>query len=134
MPPKRKVIYRKTVENSGGIRNDLPTTALPTHGDIARYIYIVKDAKQEIPTQIQIVEKQLVSVCQQCNTALPPMEKLALRIKLVRFLEKVRDFYRRQMKLAAKKLLMAVIDISFLISLPALASSRFCHAVQVSKL
>jgi hypothetical protein len=89
---------------------------LPTHGDIARYFYVVKDAEKDITTQIQIVKEKLESVWLQCNPALPLMEKVQLRTKLARFLERVRDFDRKQMKLAPKKLLLALKDKLFDIS------------------
>jgi hypothetical protein len=57
------------------------------------------------------------------------MEKVQLRTKSTRFLERVRDFDRKQMKLGPKKLLLALKDKLFIFP-PALANSQFCHASQ----
>jgi hypothetical protein len=116
MPPKRKPTRGKTSEKYGGIGSDLPTTALPTHGDVARCFDTVKDAKKDSTTQMLIVKDKLESVWQQCNSALPLMEKIALRTKLTRFLDKVREFDRNRMKLSQKKLLLAVKEKLFDIS------------------
>jgi hypothetical protein len=116
MPPKWKPTRGKTSEKYGGIGSDLPTNALPTHGDVARCFYTVKDAEKDSTTQMLIVKDKLESVWQQCNSALPLMEKIALRTKLTRFLNKVREFDRNRMKLPQKKLLLAVKEKLFDIS------------------
>jgi hypothetical protein len=116
MPPKRKVTREKTSANYGGVPSDLPTTALPTYGDIARYFYLVRSTEKDATTQIKIVKNKLESVWQQCNPALPLMEKLSVRRKLLLFLNKVKDFDGNHLKQAQKQPLLALKDKLFDIS------------------
>jgi hypothetical protein len=73
----------------------------------------VRNAETDIPTQIQIVMDKLRSIWQQCNSALPLLEKLSLRRKLVLFLDKVKSFDGKRLKRAQKKHLLAVKDQLF---------------------
>jgi len=116
MPPKGKPTRGKTSQNYGGVFADLPTTVLPTYGDVARCYYFVRNAEKHKPTQIKIIQDKIENVWQQCNPALPLMQKKSLTRKLTLFITRVKDFDIKNLKAAAKKPLLAVKEKLFDIS------------------
>jgi hypothetical protein len=85
---------------------DLPDSDLPTHGDVASYFYFVRLTEKDYPTLVNLVRDRIIGVWQACNPRLPLLEKKKVYDKLKHFLDKVRSYDKKQMKLAAKKLLI----------------------------
>jgi hypothetical protein len=115
MPPKHISTRRKTNEKYGGVGAELPTKALPTYSDVARYFYRVQSIEKDNSTQINLVTEKVEEVWQK-SPAIPLLCKRSLRRKVVRFLDKVKAFNFRNLKVEKKKELLFVKDKLFDIS------------------
>jgi len=96
-----------------GYPGELPKSDLPTHGDIARYFYLVSSGENDFYSQIRIVQDKLLDVWQACNPRLPLIEKKEIFSKLKKLLTNVKDFNFRKLKLNAKKHLLSIKDKLF---------------------
>jgi hypothetical protein len=116
MPPKKKT-RSASGETFGGSPCQLPTSDLPTNGDVARYFYLLKDHESDFSSQISLIENELRQIWANCNPRLPVIQKTSVHVKLRRFLDKVRLFDRKKnLKAAAQKVLVAKKDKLFDIS------------------
>jgi len=105
MAPKKKT-RSVSGDKYAGIPCDLPDSDLPTHRDVASYFYFVRLTEKDYPTQVNLVIDRIIGVWQDCNPRLPLLEKKTVYDKLKHFLDKVKTYDKKQMKLAAKKLLL----------------------------
>lgn len=85
----------------------MPESDLPTHGDVARYFYFVRVSEKDYVTQIHMVEEKLIKVWQECNPRLPLRQKRKVYDKVKGFLDSVKAFEQRRLKLQAKKYLVS---------------------------
>jgi len=79
----------------GGPSRDLPESDLPTFGDVARCFYKVSHDEKNFKDQVRIVKEQLISVWQRCSPVLPLIQDNSLKVKIERFLSKVRVVNRQ---------------------------------------
>lgn len=107
MGPKRKPTRAKDAEKYAGHAAKLPESDLPTYGDIARYFYLVQETERDFATQVNIVKEGLEVLWQKCNPALPVLDKLTIRRKLVMFLERVKSDHRKSLKVHHKETILA---------------------------
>jgi hypothetical protein len=103
MGPKKDA---KSERDFGGSPAELPDIYLPTHRDIARYFYHVRLTEKDYCTQVHSVKDRIIRVWQDCKPRLPLLGKKRVYDKLKHFLDKVKSFDMKQMKLAAKKILL----------------------------
>jgi hypothetical protein len=137
MGPKKKPTTRaKSNEKFGGSAEELPTTDLPTHSDIARYFYLVCSEEKDFHNQIVLVKEKVKEVWFKCNSRLPLIEDRSVYNKLKRFLDKVRKCNRDKTTVAVKDNLLKSQDKLFDISactceLPILAcDSKFVRCTK----
>jgi hypothetical protein len=115
MPTKHVSAPRKTNETYGGGAAELSTTSLPTYSDVARYFYHVRHIEKNHSTQINLVKERIEEVWQNA-LAIPLLNNLSLRRKVVKFLNKVKAFNYRNLKVAKKDQLLLMKDKLFDIS------------------
>jgi hypothetical protein len=105
MGPKKKT-RSVSGDKYANVPCDLPDSDLPTHGDVASYFYFVRLTEKDYPTLVNLDSERIIGVWQACNPRLPLLEKKKVYDKLKHFLDKVRSYDKKQLKLAAKKLLI----------------------------
>jgi hypothetical protein len=105
MAPKKK-IRSVSGDKYDSVPCDLPDSDLPTHRDVASYFYFVRLTEKDYPTQVNLVKDRIIGVWKDCNPRLPLLEKKKLYDKLKHFFDKAKSYDKKQMKLAAKKLLL----------------------------
>jgi hypothetical protein len=112
MPPKRKTRSVSGDKYAGG-PCDLPDSDLPTHGDVVRHFYFVSITEKDYLTQIHLVEEKIIQVWQKCNPRLPLRQKKKIYDKLKGFLDSVKCFDQKKLKLQARKYLLSQKDKLF---------------------
>jgi hypothetical protein len=101
----------------GGGACRLPTSDLPTYGDVARYFYILRDHEPDYSSQISLIVNGLKECWAMCNPRLPVIQDASMHTKLKRFLDSVRLYdWKKNLKAAAQKVLLAIRDKLFDIS------------------
>ena len=78
----------------GGTPRDLPTTALPTHSDIARSFYKACDVEKKSAAQVGLVQGQLENSWNSCCPELPVMPVRTVFTKILRFCDKLKKINR----------------------------------------
>ena len=78
----------------GGNPRDLPNTALPTYGDIARCFYKVFDAEKKLVAQVNLVRGQLENSWKSCCPEVPVLAEKSVQKKLLVLCEKVKKINR----------------------------------------
>ena len=73
---------------------DLPTSDLPTHGDIARCFYKAFESERKSAAQVNLVKYQLENSWKSCSPELPLLAEKTVQRMLLRFMEKVKKVNR----------------------------------------
>jgi hypothetical protein len=113
MAPKRKITRKKSEDLFGGGPSKLPESDLPTNADVARFFYFVEACESDYQTQVQIVAHELVDIWGKCNPQLPLKESKVLYSKIKVFLDKVKKFNRKNLKVSLSKHLISTKDKLF---------------------
>ena len=82
------------IGNYGGTPRDLPTSDLPTYGDVARCFYKVLESEKKTVAQVNLVRGQLQNSWKSCCPELPLMSEKTMQSKIHRFCEKVKKINR----------------------------------------
>lgn len=82
------------IEIYGGTPRDLPTSDLPTYGDVARCFYKAFQSETKAVSQVNLVKGQLQNSWKSCCPEVPLLSQQTLQMKLLCFCEKVKKINR----------------------------------------
>jgi len=100
----------------GGTPRDLPTSDLPTYGDVARCFYKVFESERKTVAQVNLVRDQLQNSWKSCCPELPLLPVKSVTMKLERFCDKLKKINRSkqssEFKAEMENLREKLLDIS----------------------